>query len=129
MALQAAGMLGVWWFAKHVLAPYGGIPGALVWLAACFLVASWLDTKDGGALPWRFTVAVTVLMLANFAIFLLALKLAGGWGLVWTPAFLFFGYRLANVIDERAMNRVLGLFGEDASCLTPGSTTSTRPSA
>jgi hypothetical protein len=104
MVLQVAAMLGVWWFARHILVPYGGVTGTLVVLAACFLAAFRMDARDG-RLPgdWRFAVAATALMLANFAVFLAALKLAGAWGLLWTPAFLFFGYRLADGIDARAL--------------------------
>jgi len=53
--------------------------------------------------PWRYAVAFTVLMLANFAIYFLALKYGGRLGLVVaTVPFLWFGYTLAAVIDARA---------------------------
>jgi len=58
---------------------------------------------DDHVWPWRYAVAFTVLMLANFAIYFLALKYGGGLGLVVaTVPFLWFGYTLAAVIDARA---------------------------
>src|SRR5262249_42677793 len=95
--LQLAAILGVVWFARHVLVPYGGIPAALLWVGGCLLLAGWLDGTR-----WKFSVAFTVLTVANFAVFLLALKFAGNWGFVWVVPFLWFGYRLAGVEDRRA---------------------------
>ena len=46
-----------------------------------------------------------MLLTANFAVFFAALKLGGDWGLLWFAPFLIFGYRLANVIDDRALSR------------------------
>src|SRR5438105_452289 len=96
LMLQAAAMLAVWWFVTHLLVPYTGATGSLIWLAACFALAFWLD----GFLPWRYGVAFTALALANFAVFFVVLKLAGNWGLLWVPAFLAFGYRLADHGDR-----------------------------
>lgn len=100
LMLQAGAAFGLWWFVTHVLVPNTGIAGTLVWLGACFALAFWMDY----ALPWRYGVAFTALALANFAVLFFFLKLAGNYGLLWLVPFLWFGYKLANVIDNRTLS-------------------------
>jgi len=100
-AVQLIGVVLVYLFLRHFYVPLTGIVGGLVWLAACLLLAFWMD---GAKWPWRFVVAVTSLMLANCGLFFVALKYGGTLGLLATVPFLFFGHRLANVIDAHALN-------------------------
>ena len=95
--LQLAAITAIYLFLSRVYVPATGIIGVLVWLTGCFVFAGWLDGTR-----WKFSVAFTVLAVANFAVFLLALKFAGNWGFVWVVPFLWFGYRLAGVEDRRA---------------------------
>jgi hypothetical protein len=98
MALQAAGMLGVWLFVSRILVPYGGAPAAFLWIAGALLLACWLDGISLGS-----AVAFTAVALANFGLFVLALHLWDGWGLLWAAPMLWFGHRLGAVIDERVI--------------------------
>jgi hypothetical protein len=59
----------------HVV-PLTGIIGTLVWLAGCLLLAFWLDQRW----PWQFAIVVITLAVTTFALFFLALKLAGNAG-------------------------------------------------
>ncbi len=87
----------LWQFLKRLYVPTFGVIGGLVWIAGCMLLAFWMDDH---VWPWRYAVAVTLLLTLNFAFFG-ALAAFGNWGFIEAP--LFFGYRLANVIDDRAV--------------------------
>jgi hypothetical protein len=98
MVLQAAMLIALWWFIRHVYVPTFGPIGALVAIAGTLLLACWVD-----GMPWRYGVAFTLLATVNFAAFFAVLSVWRDWrGLLWTPAFLLFGYRLAGVIDGTA---------------------------
>jgi hypothetical protein len=72
------------------------------WIAAFLGLAFYLD----GQLPWRYGVAITALFVLNFALLFAALTLLpNNWGMLWFAPFLWFGYRLADVIGDRAMHK------------------------
>jgi hypothetical protein len=84
------------WFIPQ-LPGWGMIGFVLTWFPAIFGLALWMD---GNVWLWRYVVAFVVLFVGAFLLLLAALELGGNWGLLALPTWLWFGYRLANVIDN-----------------------------
>jgi len=87
---------------KHIYVPATGVIGGLIWIAGGMLLAFWMDRQW----PWRYAVAFTALIVANFAAFFAVLRLWPDWrGLLATLPFLALNYRIAFVIGERTTLR------------------------
>lgn len=97
-AVQLVAISGLYlflrWFIPQ-LPGWGMVVFVLTWFPAIFGLAFWMD---GNVWPWRYVVAFVVLFVGAFLLLLAALALWGNWGLLALPPWLWFGYRLANVI-------------------------------
>src|SRR5262245_18276734 len=74
----------------------------MLWFPACFALAFHLD---GGQTTWRAQIVITALFLMNLLFYVLAWKLGNVVGIITTVPFLWFGFRLAAVIDARSLSQ------------------------